>query len=525
MLLLLLTIVFRMIVLPVEFEDRGFAQTQDRLHAEVAEVQRYFDRQYGGTQSFRFDLAPAVRLPRPLAWYGANFPGQRDLHLGDAVREAGLAASEAGVDLRSYDMLCLLYPGPGEDNGGGEDDIWPQLGRLSAHGIDRYIACPAGRPGILAHEFGHALGLSDLYDTDGEASGGTTRGLWGISLMDEGCKGAQIPDFTAVEYEVLGLGRCDTLPKGSYKLPPLLQGHRYAKILTDRTDECFLFEAREGGLLVYHLDRSDAPAGYCERWDSWMSARERWENDAVNDCPDHPCARIIPARSDAASVAEARFPQAGISSFGSDSPVPMRSWSGKSPGLALTGIRTEADGSVSFDVIEPVALTGLTVYQDAAVIRWQTAGELVPRGFELRWTDGTDSFSREMGPEARVCTLEGLRPQTLYRFSLTVRCAEDARFSVDESLTTKVYRDGSYPYIYLNGAMRNSDGSFPAGSRLTLRVFNAIGAQQVRWFFDGEPIVPEADGSSLLTRPGTLRAQIFYADGHSESIFKTITVR
>ena len=541
----LLVTVFRMLVLPVEFEDRKFVQTQEQLQAEVNEVQRYFDRQFGGERTFRFDLAPVSPLPRALAWYGANRPDQRDFRLDEAVREACISASGCVENFGRYDndgdgtveAVCLLYPGPGEDNGGGEDDIWPQFGRLSANGgsrldlngkrIDGYIACPAGRPEIFAHEFGHALGLCDLYDTDGEASGGTTPGLWGLSLMDVGYnKGERIPDFTAVEYEILGLGRCDTLTSGTYTLSPLQQGRRYAKILTDNEGECFLFEARAGGLLVYHLDRSDAPAGFCERLNAELSARERWEYGAVNDNPGHPCVRIIPARPGATTLAGALFPQADAASFGSDTPARMRAWSGRAPGLALTGIRADAGGgNVTFKVIEPLELTDLSVYQDAAVIRWRTDGELEVLGYEVRWTDGTDSRTLDVAADATGCTIEGLKPQTGYEFSVLVHSTDDGRFSVGGAFTTKFYRSGTYPYIYLNGAARNADGSFPAGSRLTLRVFNAVGVQEIRWFIDGERLVPETDGRNTLTRPGLLRAQILYADGTSESIFKQIEIR
>ena len=550
MLISLLITVFRMVVLPVEFEDRQFAQSRTKLQQEVQEVQAYFDRQFArGTagapaQTFRFDLAPTQRLPHPIAWYGGNRPEQCDVRLADAVREACAGAADKGkVDFGLYDndadgsvdVVCLLFPGPGEEAGGEPDDIWPQMGWLSAGGgtrpthggkrIDRFIAVPDGRTGIFAHEFGHALGLPDLYDTDGEASGGTTRGLWGISLMDEGCKGATIPDFTAIEYELLGLGRCDTLRTGSYVFAPLCEGGGYGKILTDREGECFLLEAREGGLLVYHIDRSEAPAGFCERLNAELTARERWENGAVNDNPEHPCARILPADQAATTVGGAVFPQGGMSSLGSDTPVALRGWSGQAPALALTGIRVDADGMVRFEALEPVVLTDLTVYQDAAIVRWQAAERLAVAGFEVRWTDGTDTFSEELPPTATSFTIEGLRPQTAYSVTVLLRCAGSDRFSAGERFVTKVYRAGTYPYIYLNGVPRNVDGSFPAGCKLALRVFNATDVAEVHWSMDGVPVKPEADGRYTLTRSGLLCARILHTDGTSESIFKEITVQ
>ncbi|MBO6238850.1 MAG: hypothetical protein J6N50_08640, partial [Bacteroidales bacterium] len=81
------------------------------------------------------------------------------------------------------------------------------------------------------------------------------------------------------------------------------------------------------------------------------------------------------------------------------------------------------------------------------------------------------------------------------------------------------------PYIYLNQIQRNVDGSFPAGSKIPLRVFNATEVEEVRWSLDGKRIEPEADGNFTLRRSGRLAAQILHTDGTSETIFKEITVQ
>ena len=77
----------------------------------------------------------------------------------------------------------------------------------------------------------------------------------------------------------------------------------------------------------------------------------------------------------------------------------------------------------------------------------------------------------------------------------------------------------------MNGATRNVDGSFPPGSKLPLRVFNATEVQTVEWSLDGTPIVPEADGRYTLRRSGTLRARILHTDGTTETLVKEIIVQ
>ena len=537
----ILLTVFRMVVLPVQFADRQFGQSQQRIDLMVEKAEAYFNRQYAGQTTFSFEVAPIITLSREAAWYGANQGDRRDVRLHEAVREA-VEKQQPLLNFNLYDNdadgfvdnICLITAGPGEQDSGSEDDIWPQMDRLADHGgslpagdkkIDRFTASPEGHLGIFCHEFGPVLGLKDLYETDGAFSGGLSSGLYGLALMDEGCRGENPPDFTAIEYESLGLGRCDTLEIRHYDLPPLQKGRTYLKALTEQKDEFFLFGNDNGRLFIFHMDRSGNPAGQSTHYGTELTAAERWELGAVNDNPEHPCAMLVPADPAAGPAGGLSFPQPGIAQFGSDSPVPFRSWQGITSSLALTSISSHPDKSISFDVIEPIRLTDLTVFQDAAILCWEFSEKLGKiQGAEVTWSDGEEEFRLALGPQSTSCTLENLQPKTGYAVTVRITTADGTSFSASDRFTTKIYREGTYPYIYLNNVPRNLDGSFQSGAKIPLRVFNATDVLDVRWSLDGVSVNPGPDGRYTIHKSGTLKAVIYHTDGSTETLIKEILV-
>lgn len=165
-----------------------------------------------------------VVLPRGHDYYGANTGGMDgdDLWPGDLVYEAAQLADPT-VNFSEYDLdgdcrvdaFAVIHQGTGEadGNGGLPADIWPHRWNLfsaQAQGKSHYgayetndtcLANPSHRVfiddytiqsevlgdggintiGLFAHEFGHSLGLPDLYDTDYSSEGA---GDW--SLMAGG---------------------------------------------------------------------------------------------------------------------------------------------------------------------------------------------------------------------------------------------------------------------------------------------------------------------------------------------------
>ena len=558
--------VFRMIVIPAQFQDRQFSCTEAELEQTVLSAQEYFNDQSWDEREFVFDIAPAVTLSKGYAYYGSNYSDRRDAQLGDAVREA-CRLSSGQVDFSLYDNdndgnvdnVFVLFAGPSEADGADAESIWPQYGSLGDYGlslsmngksVDSFaVSCelasddglnpqPAGI-GIFCHELAHHFGLHDLYDTDGDSSGGMSKGLWNTSLMDFGCKnldGQCPPNLGAPDLETLGAGTCEELKTGDYTLEPVNRSRRYLKYETDTEGEYFLFECRapegwdeplgNGGLLIYHIDKSENPAGMSDYYGRELTAAERWEYGQINCRPDRQCAEIVSADPEAAEASDIFFPHGRRDSFGSDTDPAFRTWDGGTSGLALIDIRRNGDGSVSFSVVRPVSISSTTVFQDAAIVNWDIDERLAENmGFEIEWTDGKTVWSDRADCGTDSYTIEGLEAQTAYRVTVRLMISEHQKYSASASFLTKVYRSGTYPYIYLSGASRNTDGSFISGTRIPLRVFNATGVAEVRWYLDGAGIETEPDGLYTIEREGRLEAEILYEDGTSERIIKEIRIR
>ncbi|MBI2061383.1 MAG: M6 family metalloprotease domain-containing protein [Nitrospirae bacterium] len=170
--------------------------------------------------------------------------------------------------------------------------------------IDDYVmqpamSCSSGKRvevGVFAHEFGHALGLPDLYDTgtDGTTSGGA--GEW--ELMSSGGYGGdrRSPErpshLSAWSKMYVGLIEPITLPRclSGVTLPPIeRQPVAYKIPIVDQ--EYFLIECRlktgfdeklpGQGLLIWHADDK--------------VCAERYEDNTVNDDENHPCLRLVEA--------------------------------------------------------------------------------------------------------------------------------------------------------------------------------------------------------------------------------------
>ena len=398
------------LVILVEFTNMSFKTSQDPNAAFTALLNEPGYSVNGGTGSARdfyyenshglfepiFDVYGPVKMDTTYAYYGQNVGGVAgyDKRPEEAIID-GCKKLDDQIDFSRYDndgdgtvdLVFMYYAGKGEADGGAATTIWPHQYELSSTGkhleldgkvIDSY-ACTNEVSGIdgkmcgigtACHEFGHAMGLPDFYDTDDDSyeCQETAGGLYSFSTMDSGSynNDGRTPPYFNIEERVL-LGWLDwdevvrEFPKsGTYTIPSVDENVAYMTP-TDMDGEYFLYECRGSngwdaylpaqGMLVYHVDKSDRKVF------SWATARSLWDNwketNSINAKGSHPCFYVIPAASQSSLnysyYYEDRMPFPGKDGVTSYTP---KSWNGVESLITFSNI-SYANNVVTIQALVP----------------------------------------------------------------------------------------------------------------------------------------------------------------------------
>jgi len=208
----------------------------------------------------------------------------------DLVREAVDAAEADGVNFANYDgdgdgkvdVVMVIHSGRGAEESGSSDDIWSHRWVLSANSksvfydgklindyiiqAEKYGSTKITNIGVLCHEFGHALGLPDLYDTDGDSRG---LGKWCVMASGTWNNSGKTPaHMSAWCKSRLGWTNYSVLA-GSGSISDLASTNEASsgyRVNTDNPNEYFLLENRQktgwdaylptSGLAIFHIDES-----------------------------------------------------------------------------------------------------------------------------------------------------------------------------------------------------------------------------------------------------------------------------
>ena len=425
----------------------------------------YYDNSHGYFEPI-FDVFGPVPLPNTYSYYGANDSDGNDLRAEQAVIEA-CRALDGDVDFSQYDndgdgyvdMVFMYYAGYGEadDDNDDENTIWPHQWYIESGAgktvtldgvkLDSY-ACTNERIGsgsrrgtmcgigTACHEFGHAMGLPDFYDTDYKTNG-LSDGLYSYSTMCSGSynnDGRTPPYFNMMERIMLGWKSETDLREfsasGYVTLPSIDENVAY-RIPTEQDGEFFILECRGNngwdaalpghGLLVYHADQSERLVSIStyvngKQTNVQVSASELWSNwmelNSINANGSHPCFYLIPAASPSSLSYswESRIPFP-YNSNNSYTPV---SWDGVTSPISLSGI-TYASNQVSFTVTAPkedldynlIANPGDGVYQAGDRFSFELVeSETRPVGSVSWYYDDEPASSASVTLTAGVHTVE-----------------------------------------------------------------------------------------------------------------------
>lgn len=521
--ILTLLTTFRLLFIPAEFQDAKFSLNSEELHQKILQCQDYYNSEFVsayGIDEFVFECAPTISLSQTASFYGSNYSDRKDVQIHQAIREACTLSNNA-IDFSKYDstncgtldVLCILSPGEDETDTKLEESIYPQYLSLKDYGVSLtldgkiaekfVVVCESSDIGVFCHELAHHFGLPDFYDTDYEGSGGRTNALAGTSLMDEGCKLNSPPPFlNAIELEVLGIGTCDTLKVGQYTLEPINRSRSYLKVIGTNKDEYYLLDCEEdSGLRIFYVDKSNNKRGYSDYFGKELNASERWAKNEVNNRPDMECAYLLREI------------------------MPFSFFDGTSSSFAITDIvRAPISGNVSFNIVQPIELGEISSFQDAAIIRWKVGKNIDEIDhYELSWKDAAGEEQMVVIPYSTTYyIIEQLEPHTQYSFSLKTILNNGSGFTITRNFTTKPRNKGTKAYIYLNQTERNPNGTFRAGAKIQLRIFNGSKVARTEWFFNDQPARIDRDGYFIVREQGTLKVNIQYENGGTETIIKEI---
>lgn len=506
--------VTRIAVIPVSFNDIDFTTETTSLASLCSNAEKYFNDSFHGQENFELILLGTRKVEKTYSYYGANSESTKDKLFFEAVQEACVKA-DRDTDFSRIAHIFFITAGKSEADGFGENWFWPQQAffpsgislvldgrKFTSYGICSELGSDGNISGhgTMCHEICHLLGMPDLYDTDGERSGGKGRALNGdLSIMDQGDKtegGKNPPLLGAVELDFLGRGVRLDATLGPVTLKPVEDnGHFYMIEIADK--EYFLAEnRRHRGLEIYYINKSDKDAGYSDYFKTTLTATRRWACNEINCNPDYQCATVV-----------------------NDEALPSgtRDWFDFGISLAFSDIRREESGNISFNIVNPVSVTRIDTSQEDATIYWASdfpAEKLESFTLEMN--------GRTISGEYGSFTIGGLKAGTSYSGLISVRRRDGSEFQCKCAFCTKPLYSGTLPFIYIPaGVRRTSSGAIEKQQTVNLSIFNNPGGE-VSWYFNGKSI--DRPAQFTITQSGTISAVIRIEDGSHTIIRKAITV-
>jgi len=267
------------------FEDLAFGETDS--------MWEYYDEVSRGVLDIEGDVFGPYTLDGDAEDYG-------DENL-NFVRDS-VEIADDDIDYRDYDAVMVIHSGPGQESTGNDDDIWsihwPSANIETddnGYTISRITQAPEYQNsngernplGVWVHEFGHELGLPDLYDTDGSSEG---IGHWGVMASGSWTDNGETPAYFSA-WSRYWLGWIDPIQItddiSNLVMEPIEDGGNVYLLPIpgnwSGSEEYFLIENRQQmkydlhlpgeGLLIWHIDEE--------------VINSKWNSNSVNNDEEH----------------------------------------------------------------------------------------------------------------------------------------------------------------------------------------------------------------------------------------------
>jgi len=430
---------FRGLIILINFNDREFLMDNaNNFYNQLCNTENYtgfyhngrFQRCTGSVRDYYYDNSmgqfdPEFDVVGPVTLDYSCYEGN------DKAREifkAALDAVDDQVDFSLYDadndgeidMVFFMVAGYSSSYSGNNSGyLWPHMSYLinwgsgwppqpyvydgknmgtyasscEIYGWESQGSTMPNAIGTICHEFGHVLGLPDLYDTDYSSSGGESNhpGDWDIMAGGSHSNYGRTPVGYSL-WERVELGFADTPPElshGSMSLESVDISNTGFKMQSPNENEYFLFENRQSnkwdsalpghGLVITRVDYSND---------------EPWWSNEVNCNPAHNYYELI--RASGTSASGVPFPgNNNVTYINSSSYPALTTWAGEPCQLALSNI-SEDNKIIYFDVVDDVP--PLTLVEDF---------EKMPTGLPANAVNVQGNFAAWNFPKADVVEYNG----------------------------------------------------------------------------------------------------------------------
>lgn len=375
---------FRGLIILINYTDRQFGMSNpNAFYNSLCNTPNYtgfyhnnrFQSCTGSVRDYYYDNSmgqfdPEFDIVGPVT---VNWQATEGNNNARTIFRNALSQVDSQVDFSQYDadndgyidmvfFMVAGYSSSYSGNNGGY--LWPhmsylwgsydgkQMGRYASsceiYGWESQGSTMPNAIGTICHEFGHVMGLPDLYDTDYNDGGGQSNdpGDWDIMAGGSHVNYGRTPVGYSL-WERWELGFADEpaeLTPGTKTLTAINSSNTGYKLSTPNENEFFLFENRQAnkwdsalpghGLVITRVDYSDPSV---------------WDYNTVNCDPSHNYYELVRANGD-----RVPFPgNTNVTEINSTTNPALITWGGEACQYGLSQI-TESNRVITFDVVNDV---------------------------------------------------------------------------------------------------------------------------------------------------------------------------